>query len=125
MTGPPFRNRGKSLTLAQHVAQVYIREPHHSHRGRLDDRDRAAAESTTTTRSPGTGSGSFACSYSATSPVVVVFSPAKIAATSRSRNGPGKANSITGKSSVGMAARLQTRDRLKIRSVRDMTGRVD
>jgi hypothetical protein len=55
-------------------------------------------ESTTTTRSPGTGSGSFACSYSATSPVVVVFSPAKT------------------------AARLQTRDRLKIRPVRGRSG---
>ena len=43
MTSPPFRDRGKSLTLAPHVAQVHIREPHHPHRGRLDDRDRAAA----------------------------------------------------------------------------------
>jgi hypothetical protein len=43
MTGPPFRDRGKSLTLAQRVAQVHIRESHHPHRGRLDDRDRAAA----------------------------------------------------------------------------------
>jgi hypothetical protein len=40
------------------------------------------AESTTTWRSPGPGSGSFSCSYSASSPVAVVFSPAKIAATS-------------------------------------------
>ncbi len=64
------------------------------------------AESTTTWRSPGWGSGSPCFSYSATSPLVVVFSPARIAATSRSRPGPGKANSATGRSSAGIAASL-------------------
>ena len=48
------------------------------------------ARPATTWRSPGPGSGSSACSQPATSPVFVVFSSARIAATSRPRNGPGR-----------------------------------
>jgi len=40
--GPPFRDRGVSLTLAQCVSQVYIGEAYHPYRSRLDHCHRVA-----------------------------------------------------------------------------------
>ena len=42
MADPPFRDRGISFAFAQRVVQVHIGQAHHPHRGRLDNRDRAA-----------------------------------------------------------------------------------
>ena len=42
MTGPPFRDRDITLAFTQRVIQSDIGQPHHPHRGRLDDRDPAA-----------------------------------------------------------------------------------
>jgi len=42
MAGPPFRDRGIPFAFAQRVVQVHIGQADHPHRGRLDNRDRAA-----------------------------------------------------------------------------------
>jgi len=43
MDGPPFPDRGISFAFAQRVVQVHIGQAYHPHRGRLDNRDRAAS----------------------------------------------------------------------------------
>lgn len=57
-------------------------------------------ESTTLSRSPARGTGCWSSSHSRRSPVVAVFSPARTAATRRSRSSPGKPNSMTRSPSV-------------------------
>ena len=65
---------------------------------------RLPSESVTASRRPGLGSASPSIEYSAASAVVVVLAPSRIAPTSRSRSGPGKANSATGRSSGSTTA---------------------
>jgi hypothetical protein len=43
MGSPPFRDRGISLAFTQHMVPAHIAQAHHPHRGRLDNRDRAAS----------------------------------------------------------------------------------
>ena len=109
--------------LAQRVAQVHIREPHNPHRGHLDDRDRGGRPNRPNHAQPPGPAADRSRARIRDHPVVFVFSPAKSpprADPQRSREGKLHHWQIAGRH----GSEATDRDRLKIRPVRGMTGRV-